>query len=263
MICPRCNRNLKTFVRGYCSSCYVYLLNHGQITKIIKEPIPEKFTGEQEEIFNGLMLGDGCINPNIRSVKLNPRLTNTRQLSDFDYLKWQYEKFKYFYSTPPKESSYLDKRTNKNYLNCYSNSRTGQIFHEYYNLWYPNGIKIVNKNIKLTPLTILVWFLDDGSIVRSGKNALTIKFATDGFAVSDVEFLADLLFKYTDEIFNVYMNDKGPILKAPTLAAVKIIKTIDPIFLSCMERKRTWSEFNFNYVKNSNKFGAYNVKKEK
>ncbi len=256
MICPLCNRESLKIVRGFCSSCYTVALRKGQIQKIKKIPIPRKFSSEQEEIVNGLLLGDGCLNIDKKRKKISPRLANTRQLIDFDYLQWQYEKLKDFYSTPPKTYVILDNRTENIYQSCYANSRTGQIFLDYYYNWYPNQIKIVPKDIKLTPMSLLVWFLDDGCVVKSSEHGLTIKFATDGFAKEDVDFLAELLGSYVGETINVYKNDDRFILKAATLAAVKVINIIDPIFLSCMERKRTWKNFDWNYFYNNrNQFG--------
>ena len=60
-------------------------------------------------------------------------------------------------------------------------------------LWYPNGIKIVPKELKLNPLTTKMWFIEDGSafIRSSGKKA--INFCTNSFKKEDVERLAQML----------------------------------------------------------------------
>ncbi len=52
--------------------------------------------------------------------------------------------------------------------------------------WY-NGHKIVIRNLILTPLIVLFWYIGDGWL------ADILAFATHGFVESDVEFLADLL----------------------------------------------------------------------
>jgi hypothetical protein len=219
--------------------------------------IPEILSEEQQQILNGLMLGDGSIVFPHKKRSGHPRLSITRQIQDKDYLFWQYEIFKNFYGTPPKYNKFYHNKVDKYYENFACRTKTGQVFTDYYNKWYLNKKKIVPQDLELTPLTILIWFLDDGCVVKSSENGLTIKFSTDGFTKSDTNHLAVLLESFIHEKINVYKNGSGFILKAATLAAIKIIKIIDPIFPNCMERKRTWKNFNWDYFnKNQNQFGG-------
>ncbi len=57
------------------------------------------------------------------------------------------------------------------------------------NLWYPDGKKIVPKNIKLNPTVCLHWYLGDGSLNHEKEGRSSIKLATCGFPVEDVELL--------------------------------------------------------------------------
>lgn len=54
--------------------------------------------------------------------------------------------------------------------------------------WYPKGKKIVPQDTVLTPLTVRMWFIEDGSAIASNyvKN---IELATNGFTKEDVRFL--------------------------------------------------------------------------
>lgn len=211
--------------------------------------IPKEFTLEQEEFFNGLMLGDGGLTYSCDRSKF-PRLCMTRKSSDIEYLYIQYNLFSNFYSTLPKISKLFDPRNNKTYEKCYSQTLTGELFKTLHKKWYHDKIKIIPRDLKLSDLTILIWFLDDGCIVKSGRNSLTIKFSTNGFLKSDVEFLAEKLKIYTDENFNIYKNGTGYILKASTIPTMKIIDIINPIFPQCMSRKKTWEGIDFSpYLK--------------
>jgi hypothetical protein len=75
-------------------------------------------------------------------------------------------------------------------------------------------IKIVPKNLELTPLTLLIWFLDDGTV---RKNARQIKLHTDGFYKQDVEFLIsklselgiDCSLNKQREKFAIYIKSKS------------------------------------------------------
>lgn len=199
--------------------------------------IPKNFTQEQKEIIAGLMLGDGSVP---KSNRKHHRLSVCRQLQDKDYLFWQYEKLKDFYGTQPKYCKFFHKKANKFYEGYGCITKSGELLDHVRKKWYSDGVKIIPRDLELTPLTLLVWFLDDGCIINTSKNNLTIKFSTDGFAKLDVKFLSKLLSNFISEKINVYKNGNGFILKAATSSAKAIIDIINPIFLPCMERKRTW-----------------------
>ncbi len=61
-------------------------------------------------------------------------------------------------------------------------------FREIYNVWYPKSSKIVPKTLRITPDTLLHWYIGDGSYSTS-----SILFSTHNFPVTDVRFLSDQL----------------------------------------------------------------------
>lgn len=60
-----------------------------------------------------------------------------------------------------------------------------------YKQWYPNGKKIVPKDIKLTPLTVRQWYIGDGSLVKRKTRRIRpyIILCTCGFLIDDVNWL--------------------------------------------------------------------------
>jgi len=62
-----------------------------------------------------------------------------------------------------------------------------QIFNDW-KIWYPYGVKIVPRNISLTPTTCLVWLMDDGC-----ASSDRITFSTHTFVKEDVDYLIHLL----------------------------------------------------------------------
>lgn len=52
--------------------------------------------------------------------------------------------------------------------------------------WYPNGKKIVPLDVRITPTSLLLWYLGDGSISKMGVSFF-IRLATCGFTPEDVE----------------------------------------------------------------------------
>lgn len=70
-------------------------------------------------------------------------------------------------------------------------SHVNQALNKYRDVWYPNGKKIVPSMVyDLNPLGLAVWFMDDGSYHKGTSNYY---FATDGFSLSDMTVLVDML----------------------------------------------------------------------
>lgn len=127
---------------------------------------------EQQEIINGMLLGDGhielkkryisaalgyacnyssileSIRENLPCLRFNPKLVKTQ--TGYRLMSQSYMTF-----TRMREK------------------------------WYPNGQKIVPRDIELTPTTCYWWYLGDGS---SANNSL--KLYPLSFSLDDVEFLA-------------------------------------------------------------------------
>ena len=78
--------------------------------------------------------------------------------------------------------SFVYKYTSLNYEELYS----------LYKSWYPEGKKIVPRNIELSPVTIRQWFIGDGCLLKA-KSYPQIVFCTESFPTCDVEFLISKL----------------------------------------------------------------------
>jgi hypothetical protein len=92
-----------------------------------------------------------------------------------------------------------------------------------------------------------IWFADDGCILQTGKNALTMKISTDGFGKRGASLLADKLKEKLGCEFPIYQRKKDRdlwVIKVSTKSAVKFLGYIDPVFNICMERKSNiWKDF--------------------
>jgi len=115
-------------------------------------------TTEQKDILVGLILGDLYV----RKVPggVNAKLQFTQGTVHDDYLLHLYDLFKIYCTAPPKTTSRApDIRTGKVYSTTSFDSYSLPCFTELYNLFYPNGQKIVPLNIAdlLTPLGLVYW----------------------------------------------------------------------------------------------------------
>ena len=135
------------------------------------------------------------------------------------------------------------KRTNKTYKGISLITRASSVFTEYYYLWYKDGKKIV-PNIKLNPMVILIWFLDDGNVYINKYGKLQFKLSTDGFEEKYVYYLVDKLMERYGTKFSINRSGKGYIITSYGDAIDGLIKEIDNIFIGCMERKAKWRKLN-------------------
>ena len=142
------------------------------------------FDEKQMQILDGLLLGDGHINPNrfsgryTQGCKYEEFLTHVKEILP---LKWS--------------PMWYDKK-----WNCYHmKSLFTPTLKEVRERWYPNGKKIVPRNLVVSNECLLYWFLSDGSIEFSNRRIFPnskyfrIRLATDGFDSEDNSCLINKL----------------------------------------------------------------------
>jgi hypothetical protein len=62
-------------------------------------------------------------------------------------------------------------------------------FREERTRWYLEGVKVVPRDLRLTAITLAMWFAGDGSYSTNGR----LSFCTNGFLITDVEWLVGSL----------------------------------------------------------------------
>ncbi len=121
-----------------------------------------KITDRQKQIIIGKILGDGCLET-VNGITYRLKIEHSAKQKD--YVDWLYAELKNLATAEPKfklHKSCKRKNSGKYWFNtAYSPS-----FRFYGKQFYPQGKKVVPKLIKrwLTPLTLAIWFMDDGSV---------------------------------------------------------------------------------------------------
>lgn len=203
--------------------------------------MPDFLTEIQKDILIGSMLGDGNLALNPKNRSKNARLTIRRSIKDKDYLLWEAKEFTQFMTNNAvSEYSYFDDRTQKIYKGISLITRAAPALTNYFCQWYLDNVKIVPKNIILTPLILLIWFLDDGSAYYGKHGDVQFKLSTNGFSKEEVHFLRDKLVDRYSSKFSVNKNDHKFIITSYGDAAFNFIDEIDPILPECMSRKAKW-----------------------
>lgn len=139
------------------------------------------FTERQQAIVYGTLLGDGYLRPtNGNSVNCSYALSLCHGEKQLDYLKWKYEELKNFVL---KEDFTVNTRSFRGNAPTYAFSTISHPFlNEAHAVCYSaNGKKDITGEWldKLSPLSLAVWYMDDGSLNRRYH---TIVLCTNSFS---------------------------------------------------------------------------------
>lgn len=163
----------------------------------------------QKEIVTGSLLGDGTIWTNFVDSLMKLQFSQSQQdyrgKSKRQYLCWFVFEFMDFgCSVRPKkvkaEGLIKEIVGEKEYQQYVFTTKCHQLWNVLESKWYVPRTdhkwykrrKIVPQDLKLTPLTLCIWHMDDGS--NNPKDA-NIELNTQSFTVEEVEFLIERLHK--------------------------------------------------------------------
>lgn len=142
------------------------------------------FTDRQKEIALGSILGDAYLRPSGNSYSLSFSHGEKQK----EYLEWKLSEFDNYVS---QKNFYKSERNFRGNLPTYSFSTISHPFlNELHELCYPNGKKQITKELldHLTPLSIAVWYMDDGSVNKRYK---TIVLCTNCFSIEEQQLIIE------------------------------------------------------------------------
>jgi hypothetical protein len=119
----------------------------------------------QHDIVIGTLLGDGSMR-----CKTNALLEINHSAKQRSYVEWKYRQLADLVATPPKE-----RQGNGNRIACRFVTLSLPVLTPYYRLFYKGGRKAV-PDVELAPLTLAVWFMDDGCKSRNAVYLNTQQF---------------------------------------------------------------------------------------
>lgn len=114
----------------------------------------------QKSVIIGSILGDGYIR--ILPGRSEAFLEINHSIKAKEYVDWKYSVLRNICQSPPKERIIDNKRTAYRFF-----TRQNPELTELLGLFYLNKKKIIPKNLKLDPVILAVWFMDDGSKCRN------------------------------------------------------------------------------------------------
>ncbi len=179
------------------------------------------------------MLGDGNLEFNgYRGTRLQIKQSEEKK----EYVFWLYRHFAELVRTPPQQRS----DTNQ----WYFGTRAFVNFEDIRQLFYENRTKIIPNTITelfQSPLTLAVWFMDDGRLDYRAKSHYAYHISTDSFTESEVRQLQTLLLERFDIVAKTYLSlcrgKRYPKLYIGKEGRDLFTKTIAPHILPCFRYK--------------------------
>jgi hypothetical protein len=145
-----------------------------------------------KDILVGSILGDGHLS-DFESLSYKSCLLLKTDNKSLSYLKWMHKELQ------PLGVSEL--KPKKNYHQHYFRTRWSREIGKLRGLFYSQGIKIIPRNIDkllVRPLSLAVWYQDDGTLDCRSKYHYNALFATHCFSFQECVLLAETLKRNFD-----------------------------------------------------------------
>lgn len=152
-------------------------------------------TPTQHAVLVGSLLGDGTLRR--QEGKRNALLEVNHAFEFRTYVDWKWQHFQEYVLTPPKPRKGNGQRVAYRFT-----TRSLPVFTRYCEWFYETGTKRVPSDVELEPLSLAVWFMDDGSKSRSAWY-----LNTQQFSLREQELLRTLL-KETFGVESAVNRDK-------------------------------------------------------
>lgn len=204
---------------------------NSNVLKSLAESI--KLADEQREILVGLMLGDGHLETQNKGRTF--RLKVEHAISQQAYVEWLYVKFKNLTVTGPQIKEQMVKNVMRQKF--WFNTLSASTFRFYGQLFYINRKKVIPKTISklVTPLSLAVWFMDDGSLKSTEHKARILN--THCFSELDLKRLQDMFLKKFHIETTLRKQKEGKQIYIPSGEVEKFITLIEPFIIPSMEYK--------------------------
>jgi hypothetical protein len=202
-------------------------------TKELKDrKVEMKLSEFQREVIVGAILGDGHMETN---NGITYRLKIEHSIKQKEYTNWLYECLKDWVLQEPREKK--KEVFGKIFTNVWFNTMSHVALRYYGNIFYKDKVKTIPINIKklLTPVSLAVWFMDDGSF--KSKFHKTLLLNTQSFPKNKLEFLQEAIRQKF--LINSYLRKQkeGLQIEFRGQDAINFAKIIEPYLIDSMKYK--------------------------
>lgn len=195
-------------------------------------------TQKQREFIVGSLLGDATMR--IGKGAKNANIKIEHGLKQKDYVGWKYDIMKAVVFIKPAVSYRYNKNKEKYAKSWWFRTIRHPLFTEIYRKFYTgdgykNGKKVVPNDIKnnLTPFSLAVWIMDDGSYTRE-----RIDISTYSFSLEEISLLRECFMENFDIQMRYHRDrDKGYRMYCNQRETRRLVKIIHPYIIPSMMYK--------------------------
>jgi hypothetical protein len=179
-------------------------------------------TERQKRLLEGMLLGDAHLERQ-KGARL-ARLKVEHSVRQSALVDWKFSEWRRWVRTPPKE------RIRRNRLGTLSTNKgfttlSHVEFEESRRRFYRDNRKVVPEDLVLTPESLAVWFMDDGS--RKSNQCRGLYLNTQSFMVSEVDLLRSIMQRDVGVETSVRYQSDGLQIYIPSHSVTDVIDYID------------------------------------
>ena len=171
---------------------------------------------KSKAIIIGCVLGDGAMR-----CKKNALLEINHSSKQKNYVNWKFEALQSLVNTPPKL-----RKSGRNRIACRFTTRSLPTLTSIYKRFYKSGKKEIPKDLKLKPLSLAVFFMDDGC---KSYNALYLN--TQKYSLKSHDTLIRLLRKQHEVKASINKDKKYYRLRIAVGSVDRFKNIIEPYLL--------------------------------
>lgn len=130
-----------------------------------------KLTNKQKFILYGLILGDAYLQ---KTGKENSRLRLEHSYKQKEYIDWKFRELENIFQSKPKRIERIHPKNQSRYVYYRLQSNSSPILGKLRQIFYREKGKVIPDNIiKIlkSPITLAVWYMDDGYYYKRDKSA--------------------------------------------------------------------------------------------
>lgn len=210
--------------------------------------VPESELSEfQKQVLDGLLLGDGSIPNPHNGKKLKDYLhcsyfTLTSEHQEFANHVKEILPFKFRTYEKDRKVTIINGKEYKCSKAYDVTSVTDKCLNDYRTKWYPNNIKIIPKDLIISPISVKYWFYGDGSTsyinYKNIPRYVELTLCTNNFSISDCEVLIEKLKNVGLNLRIHLTKNQQPVLFASkTENIINFLNYIGKCTLNCFEYK--------------------------
>jgi hypothetical protein len=186
----------------------------------------------QKQILVGMLLGDAHLER--QRGALTARLKIEHSLAQSTYVEWKFKEWRDWVRTPPR-ARVRRNRLGTSSTNIGFTTLSHVEFEQFRMTFYRDRRKVVPEELEVTPLSMAVWFMDDGS--RKSSQCRGLYLNTQSFTKAEVDLLRFVIKRDVGVKTTARQQRDGLQIYVPAPSASDVTAFMTKHLLPCMRYK--------------------------